>query len=570
LANAASKVPKIGWLNLLTVNGFISVARYDFNALWMLGEMDIYGEAVDDMDPSDTGSHFLDDLNSRAQSSNVEYYGIIGIVGSFMNRSISGGDYYGGDCIISKDSQLGSGYVSYKEWVQIKANHWNEIKVSSEGTISSILSFLDSTPPEFEITSPDPAGTTEISEASVHIQGKVYKEYLPADSTLSITVQKQEGGYDPPAQTSLLKPSDLWLPNNPDSPVAEFDEIVNFPAQGTYKISCQVKNPAGVVSQMKDIWVKVTTIVAQGTKIIVHCHNPEGVEIASIQGMERQGVEIYDGDSLIGYGAYDSLTHNQPISISGGTHTIKAKFNGMTEEKIVALNPNETQTLIFVFPRTSVSSAELFDIPETDNSNSVAHVINGASWGWKYCASSSPFSIDNQIHYGYPSWGTAEIHMSVQGKVSCNTVSYSLEGTASSTVVNFPPNLYGDCKINSLTLTVSPIAEKWVTLPRDVTFNYWYIQNNSTKVSEAHVFLCQDPWGYYADLVQRWQTGYYIYTADTTYNWAYVRFDLDGISKTISSEYAYELTVSDSASFTLTLETLKFSSVPYDLTGSGV
>jgi len=328
LANAASKIPKVGWLNILTINGLVSKGRDVLAfALWNLRKIDVYGEAVDDMDPTDTGSHFLDNLNSRGQPLNVNYYGVIGIVGSFMNWYISD-DYYGGDCIVSKDSQLGTNVVSYKEWSQINANHWQEIKVAGEGTFSSVLYFLDSTAPEFEITSP--ASGIEIYETSIHIQGKVYKEYLPADSQLTITVRRQEDGLTLPPQTSFLKPSDFWIPNNFDSPVAEFDEIVNFPGKGTYKISLQIQNPAGLTSDIKDVWVKV--IVLEGTYIIVHCHNPEGKEIASIQGMSQNSVEIYDGDTLIGYGAHNAETHNKPIEISPGTHTIKAKFNGMTKE----------------------------------------------------------------------------------------------------------------------------------------------------------------------------------------------------------------------------------------------
>ena len=35
--------------------------------------------------------------------------------------------------------------------------------------------------------------------------------------------------------------------------------------------------------------------------VIVHALNPEGIEIGSIEGMNPHCVEIYDGDTLIGY-----------------------------------------------------------------------------------------------------------------------------------------------------------------------------------------------------------------------------------------------------------------------------
>lgn len=56
--------------------------------------------------------------------------------------------------------------------------------------------------------------------------------------------------------------------------------------------------------------------------IIVHALNPQGIEIVSIGGMDRYSVKIYDGENLIGYGAYDTTTHNRPITLSSGTHTI--------------------------------------------------------------------------------------------------------------------------------------------------------------------------------------------------------------------------------------------------------
>lgn len=351
LASITSKIPKAAWLNIFTTNGLLSKARNDVSlALQLLADIDIYGEAAYDMDPEISGSGFIANLNSNSQPDNISYYGIIGIVGNWMNW-IAVKDYYGGDGVVSKDSQLGIGEISYEKWIEVKASHWDEIKAASGETQGNyFLSFLDSATPEFEITAP--ASGTEIYENSIRVQGRVYKEYFPADSTLTINVTRQEGGYNPPAQTSFLKPSDLWIPNNPDSPVAEFDETVNFPENGTYKLSLQIQNPAGLTSDIKDVWVKVNLV--EGTNIIVHCHNPEDKEIASIEGAVgySRNVIIYDGDILIGYGARSADRHNQPIPITPGFHTIKVKFNGTTKEQAITLDPNETKVLVFTFERT--------------------------------------------------------------------------------------------------------------------------------------------------------------------------------------------------------------------------
>ncbi|MFA5144017.1 MAG: alpha/beta hydrolase [Candidatus Omnitrophota bacterium] len=98
----------------------------------------------------------------------------------------------------------------------------------------------------------------------------------------------------------------------------------------------------------------------EASYIIVHVHNPEGIEIASIpNGVDTvssdgsQGAEIYDGDNFIAGGAYNTGTHCKPIEISSGSHTIKAKFNGMTKEEDVTLDPGQTKIVVFTFQRTN-------------------------------------------------------------------------------------------------------------------------------------------------------------------------------------------------------------------------
>ena len=95
-----------------------------------------------------------------------------------------------------------------------------------------------------------------------------------------------------------------------------------------------------------------TAAQAQIPSIVVHALNPEGVEIASIEGMDPRCVEIYDGDTLIGYGAHDSKTHNVPIKISTGIHTIKVNFNDIELSQTILLNRGDVKIMTFTFPRT--------------------------------------------------------------------------------------------------------------------------------------------------------------------------------------------------------------------------
>lgn len=333
--NFISKIPKLGWTSILSINVYNSRPKNDLAiAIDMLLEIDVYGDAIDDLDNTNTGSDFLRNLNESGQSSDVDYYGIIGTDGHLLNWLVAG-DYFGGDGIVSKDSQRGIGYIDFKQETSIYANHWREIEIASDPNDNKILQFLDSTIPELEITSPDPSIITETKERFIHIKGRVYKEYLPADTQLIMDITRQEDGYSLPQRTSFLKPSDLWVPNNPDSPIAEFDETIFLPGEGTYDIACQLKNPAGQISDIQTISVKVKAEVEEWAHLIVHCYNPEGREFSADA--------IYDGDKPLS---------RVNMRIAAGEHTIRVAFNGMIKEQSVTIEPNETKVLTFIFERT--------------------------------------------------------------------------------------------------------------------------------------------------------------------------------------------------------------------------
>ena len=98
---------------------------------------------------------------------------------------------------------------------------------------------------------------------------------------------------------------------------------------------------------------------AQDSYIIVHALNPEGIEIASIEGNGGTlpfSVEIFDGAEHIGYAPQNAETHNVPIPIRPGNHTIRALFNGMTKEQFIVLNPTETRQVVFTFDRTNYAN----------------------------------------------------------------------------------------------------------------------------------------------------------------------------------------------------------------------
>jgi hypothetical protein len=98
---------------------------------------------------------------------------------------------------------------------------------------------------------------------------------------------------------------------------------------------------------------------AQNSYIVVHVVNPEGVEIGSIdlshdgQYTNEPAVIFADSDpSPIASSAHNESTHNVPIALSAGTHTIRAEYNGMKKQQVLTLAPGETHVVTFSFERT--------------------------------------------------------------------------------------------------------------------------------------------------------------------------------------------------------------------------
>lgn len=113
---------------------------------------------------------------------------------------------------------------------------------------------------------------------------------------------------------------------------------------------------------------------SQTSYIIVHALNPESIEIGSIvstfpEGCERNSVDIYCDNTLIGYGAEDLTSnedktnnyYNKPFPVSSGWHEIKVKFNGVVLTQTADLNAGETKVLVFEFERTEYDLKGYFD-----------------------------------------------------------------------------------------------------------------------------------------------------------------------------------------------------------------
>jgi len=555
-------------------------------------KIDFNGEAIKDMA---VGSQFLMNLKGRSFPSNIKKFAIFGEANTWIFKQLNAMFFYlyypnerytCGDGIVPRDSQKGydfmTEYPSKEYWVwkpekieRILANHIKELE--SEKVIPQLLSFLDSTKPELEIAEPNPNMTTEIHESSIHIKGIAYKEYLPADTKLTIVVRRQEDNNQFSLPESYLKPSSLWLPDNPDSPVAEFDEVVVFPGQGTYRVSLQAKNPAGLPSEIKELWVKVTGLNA---KIIVHCHNPEGKEIASIKGMDSESVQIYDGNILIGYGAYNSETHNKPIEVSAGTQarTIRAVFNGMTKEQTITLNLSETKELTFTFERTE------FDlIPLLANifggEISVGHDKNYTDmwapeeWIWNIYEEGN-FKV--QEHFGFfRAVGTSKgsAYIKYDGWNFCAGAWGYSDMTDCTYILYSSAQIYNSIHIWSKYLYSDYIAENLI--PSQTGFDYWIIQSGFTGTVpnitvKAPGPLCKYILGYAGDII--------ILDAKTSWN----QLSVGGLGVNYEASlyfYPFEPCKPLPPSYSREeewpyeeghLDYYKMSSVPYDFPESGI
>jgi len=316
----------------------------------------------------------------------------------------------------------------------------------------------------------------------------------------------------------------------------------------------------------------------QASYIIVHALNPEGIEIASIVGMGPYSVQIYDGDTFIGYSAHNEETRNQPIAITSGEHTIKVKFNGMTLEQEIDIAANETKVLTFTFERTEISPEELISF-SWDISATEEYTVEGDTFvlGPWYIAEYKDLTIPvesavvggacTQVRYmSYePGQATFSLSISSQGVATPETYSASVSGSGQV--------LSGVGGFSSAIVGVGYVS-KYPSAILGYPFDRWYIQNNSEDIAEMRVRLFMEympPSG--VDLVQRGETGYYLRSIPLKLppgkEWSGIEF-IWSHAKIESLTYSQSWELSGSFTKRLTLETLEITSVPYDLTGTGI
>jgi len=230
--------------------------------------------------------------------------------------------------------------------------------------------------------------------------------------------------------------------------------------------------------------------------VIVHAHNPEGVEIASIDPRPQYHpfpgfrVDVCDGDYYLGPGANSTETHNRPIPISPGTHTIRVHFNGMTQERTVTLEPCQTKVVEVTFDRTEFDLRGWIDsrnlkmgISHTWEGTATADDGSfrcydrqtsslGAGPGFfeaGHCVSASLLTDDPVV----VSWRNR-----AEGSVSFTGTAYgaSFEVEADMQVMASPGLVQCMCDMVSVDLVHDRVDLSTEGLPPAQAFEWWYVQ----------------------------------------------------------------------------------------------
>jgi len=305
--------------------------------------------------------------------------------------------------------------------------------------------------------------------------------------------------------------------------------------------------------------------------IIVHCYNPEGVEINSIEEVGDCPAVIYDGEEFLSYGAKDMQTYGKPVTLPAGAHKIKAIFNGMELSKNINLAENQTQELAFIFERVEQHTKikNIFDSQGVDSIYAdISYPIDGYEKDWegrfmRICLfresnamyfkikaeaslSSSLFRIEGFVEDIYPQWDKMYSAALSMWRVDYNNI---IEGTTDFTNW-FHQGYYGGDKKRCSSIYIKTASGEDIDLTPAYNENPVYFLK-TTDASQSY----NSVYGY-----PRFPDALELYSS-----YPYYRFLVSGYLYT--GDY-YEL--SAPIELDLNFNTMKIASVPYDLQGTGV
>jgi PKD repeat protein len=326
----------------------------------------------------------------------------------------------------------------------------------------------------------------------------------------------------------------------------------------------------------------LTAVQAQESYIIVHALNPEGVEIASVDSPWTglfTSVEIFDSTDLIGYAPHNEETHNVPIPIESGTHTIKAKFNGMTKEQTITLAPNETKTLTFVFDRVE------FDITDWIRSQDIRKSLHS-----EYPIHEGVYTnFKDMVVLRHWSWSNIDFENIVTGTID---TSFYFDGMTYETKqdIEMTLTLLGESTgwpwstgaVSEISFALGELPTLGLPSPRS-DFDEWYVQRIIDGYT-AGIYIAKGT--NYDDIYWLTEDPIDRCLFDDSYLWntipANVSFTNAGFQLTYNPWYLIQISVAfaswdgdgsgtkESHRYDTGTLDLRMSSVPYDLLGTGI
>ena len=351
--------------------------------------------------------------------------------------------------------------------------------------------------------------------------------------------------------------------------------------KGTFRLITVLGLLIGTMAAQVQLSFSVVEAPAKTSYIIVHALNPEGVEIASIEGMNPYSVPIYDGETLIGFSPYNAESYSRPIPISSGTHTIKAKFNGIVKEQTINLNPGEIKELTFTFKRTEFNFANVLDniggsyknISQSGTKLPIHIKINDIS--------SDPFQtgvwlsvyatkIDENADAKFAWKAKAE------AKVVLNSRRFEINFQAEAEITE-AINVYGSISVGASYMNSTSYPIFPINIPSNNNFINWYVQcirDNwwpTILLGDDSHMEWHELFGSTAGTSTK---GYQFTTLPASVN--YSRMDCVPLFQPCKRYASISVNTSGNRFGSTqehcegTLDNLKFSSIPYDITGKGI
>jgi len=351
--------------------------------------------------------------------------------------------------------------------------------------------------------------------------------------------------------------------------------------RGTVTRLCS-KNCSGIVLPcISSPLVTPAKVIVSGPSLIVHVHNPEGVEIASIevadfpmQFSQFLNVTAYRKPPDADFAPVKISRFHEPIELPPGTYTVVADFNGMSQQQDVILDKDETKEIVFTFERTEIESAALlgpycghFELPFT--------VSAGPGKGVEFEQTVGPYvlrgGLEAELDASGAAEGTVEIDLRPDSSGLRFSVRHALTVSARLAVPEDEVRSNGVCfwayvDDQPAAYTNQPLPEtwNWMCLFRQQVYDYstgfprFLIDGTNCLLNVPALWIVGDSYPGYVTKV--W---YCMKPATVSIDNVIPVYSFD--CRALAPE-----TTSRIGSKTFTLPFLKISSVPYDVTGTGV